>query len=69
MSACTPYIETHRDRFLSELFDLLRIPSVSADPAFAGDVHRCAQMVADQLAQAGAEQVEIIPTEGYPVVY
>ena len=36
MSACQPYIESNRDRFLEELFELLRIPSVSADPAFAG---------------------------------
>lgn len=48
---------------------MLRVPSISADPAFASDVERCAQMVANQLTAAGAKQVEIIPTEGYPVVY
>ncbi len=69
MSACQPYIESNRDRFLEELFELLRIPSVSADPAFAGDVHKCAELVARQLEAAGGENVEIIPTEGYPVVY
>ena len=69
MSACNSYIHAHRDRFLAELFDLLRIPSVSADPAYAGDVQRCAEAVAAQLTKAGAEHVEIIPTGGYPVVY
>ena len=69
MSACQPYIESNRDRFLEELFELLRIPSVSADPAFAGDVQKCAELVAKQLEAAGGENVEIITTEGYPVVY
>ena len=48
---------------------MLRIPSVSADPAFAGDVTKCAESVAEHLRAAGAEGVEIIPTGGYPVVY
>lgn len=63
------FIQENRDRFLQELFDLLRIPSVSADPAFAGDVRRCAESVADALRQAGASGVELIDTEGFPVVY
>jgi acetylornithine deacetylase/succinyl-diaminopimelate desuccinylase-like protein len=63
------YIQQNRDRFLNELFDLLRIPSVSADPAFAGDVRKCAEAVAESLRQAGATGVELIETEGYPVVY
>ena len=69
MSACQPYIESNRERFLEELFELLRIPSVSADPAFAGDVQKCAELVAKQLEAAGGENVEIISTEGYPVVF
>ena len=69
MSPCSTYIQENRDRFLNELFDLLRIPSVSADPAFAGDVTKCAESVAEHLRAAGAEGVEIIPTGGYPVVY
>lgn len=69
MSACKPYIDSNRDRFLEELFELLRVPSISADPAYAGDTQRCADMVAAQLRAAGAENVEIIPTPGYPVVY
>ena len=63
------YIQQNRDRFLNELFDLLRIPSVSADPAYGGDVRKCAEAVAESLRQAGATGVELIETEGYPVVY
>ena len=63
------FIQQNRDRFLDELFDLLRIPSVSADPAYAGDVRKCAEAVADSLRKAGAAGVELIETGGYPVVY
>src|SRR5688572_21827610 len=63
------YIEQNRDRFLNELFDLLRIPSISADSAFAGDVRRCAEAVAEHLKKAGAENVSIEPTAGHPIVY
>ena len=69
MSDCNAYIDANRDRFLEELLALLRIPSVSADPAFAPDVLRCAENVAANLKAAGAENVEIIETDGYPVVY
>ena len=63
------YLAQNKDRFLDELFDLLRIPSISADPAYAGDVMRCAESVADHLRKAGADNVEVMPTPGYPVVY
>lgn len=63
------HLATHRERFVSELFELLRIPSISADPAYAGDMQRCAEAVADHLRKAGATGVELIPTAGYPVVY
>lgn len=63
------YIEQNRDRFLSELFDLLRIPSISADPTHAGDVRRCAEAVADHLRKAGADNVVLEETAGYPIVY
>ena len=69
MSDCNAYIDANRDRFLEELLTLLRIPSVSADPAFTQDVLRCAENVASNLKAAGAEHVEIIETEGYHVVY
>jgi acetylornithine deacetylase/succinyl-diaminopimelate desuccinylase-like protein len=69
MQAVQDYIQTHKERFLEELFELLRIPSVSADPAYKGDVHRAAGFVADQLRKAGAEEAEVCPTGGHPIVY
>ena len=63
------YIEQNKDRFLDELMDMLRIPSVSADPAFAEDVQLTAEFVAERLKEAGADNVEICPTEGNPIVY
>ena len=59
------YIQENKDRFLEELMDLLRIPSISADPAYSQDVHACAESVKDHLVKAGADQVEICPTVGY----
>ncbi len=69
MSAIDAYIETHKDRFLSELLDLLRIPSVSADPKYKGDVARCAEAVKQRLIEAGADKVEVCQTAGHPIVY
>lgn len=63
------YIEQNQDRFLNELFDLLRIPSISADSKFAADVRRCAESVAEHLRRAGADQVAIEETAGHPIVY
>ncbi len=63
------YLETHKERFLKELTDLLKIPSVSADPAYAKSVHATADAVATALTAAGADHVEICQTAGYPVVY
>lgn len=63
------YIEQNHDRFLVELFDLLRIPSISADSKFAPDVRRCAESVAEHLRRAGADQVIMEETAGHPIVY
>ena len=63
------YMNEHRERMLGELLELLRIPSISADPAYAKDTHRCAEVVAEHLRNAGADNVEVVPTKGYPVVY
>jgi acetylornithine deacetylase/succinyl-diaminopimelate desuccinylase-like protein len=68
-AATSAYVEENRQRFLDELFDLLRIPSVSADPAYSKDVHRTAEFVRAQLEAAGAENTEICETEGFPIVY
>jgi acetylornithine deacetylase/succinyl-diaminopimelate desuccinylase-like protein len=63
------YLEKNKDRFLQELFDLLRIPSVSADPKFKQDVVAAAQFVKEAMEKAGADTVEICETAGYPIVY
>lgn len=63
------YIEANKDRFLDELFALLRFPSVSADPKYKNDVLKTASYVAEKLHEAGAEKVEVCQTAGYPVVY
>jgi acetylornithine deacetylase/succinyl-diaminopimelate desuccinylase-like protein len=69
MEKLQSYLETNKQRFLDELFDLLRIPSVSADPKFSADVLRTAEFVKDKLIAAGAENVVLEQTKGYPVVY
>lgn len=63
------YLENNKERFLNELLDWLRIPSVSADSKYKGDVVRAAEFVADRMRQAGAENVEVCPTNGHPIVY
>lgn len=63
------YIQQNRERFLSELFDLLRIPSVSADRQFKDDVRRAAEFVREKLLAAGADFAELCETAGYPIVY
>ena len=61
--------EEEKKNAREELFELLKIPSVSADPDYSEAVHQAAKWVANSLDKAGAEQVEIIPTAGYPIVY
>lgn len=69
MSTQKEYIEQNKQRFLDELFSLLRIPSVSADPKYKDDVIRTAEAVKTSLIAAGADNVELCETGGYPVVY
>lgn len=63
------YIESNSNRFLDELLDLLRIPSVSADPAYKEEVFTAAEFVKSSLEAAGVDQAEICSTDGYPIVY
>lgn len=63
------YINSNKDRFLNELLDFLRIPSISADSAYSADVMKTAEFVKDKLMAAGADNVEVCPTAGYPIVY
>ncbi|WP_040280341.1 dipeptidase [Psychroserpens damuponensis] len=69
MQQIQSYIEAHKDRFLSELIDLLKIPSVSADPAFKDNVFKTSEVIKDSLLEAGCDHVEICETEGFPIVY
>ncbi len=63
------YIAENKDRFLNEIIELLKIPSVSADPAYSQDVLNTAEMVKTRLVGAGCDIVEIHETAGYPIVY
>jgi len=63
------YIKDHKDRFLNELIELLKIPSVSADPAFKDSVFKTADVIKDSLLKAGCDHVEICETDGFPIVY
>ncbi len=69
MKSAKPYIQEHKDRFLNELIDLLKIPSISADSNFKKDVIQTAEVVKDRLIKAGCDKVEICETPGYPIVY
>ena len=63
------YIDNNKDRFVSELFDLLRIPSISAESEHKPDMQRCAEWLAAALVEAGADRADVMPTAGNPVVY
>ena len=63
------YLKENKDRFLEELLELLRIPSVSTDPKFKKDVWEAAKFLKTKLAEAGADRVHSYATEGYPIVY
>ncbi len=63
------YIQSNQQRFLDELFDLLRIPSVSADSRNKADVRKAAEFIVQKLKEAGADPVELCETKGHPIVY
>ena len=67
--ATDSYIQANEQRFLDELKDLLRIPSISTAPEHKADTHRAAESVAAHLRAAGLENVEVIETERHPLVY
>ncbi|MGM9758691.1 MAG: M20/M25/M40 family metallo-hydrolase, partial [Parabacteroides sp.] len=69
MKTVKSYIETHQDRFLEELFSLIRIPSVSAKSENKPDMWSCARRWAELLVASGADRAEVMPTAGNPVVY
>ena len=69
MQAWKDYQDSHKDRFLNEMLDLLRIPSVSARSEHKDDMKKCAEAVKARLLEAGAATATIYETEGHPVVY
>lgn len=69
MGNVNSYIASNKDRFLEELLELLRIPSVSADSKFQQDVRKAADFIQAKLVAAGADRAEICETQGHPIVY
>jgi acetylornithine deacetylase/succinyl-diaminopimelate desuccinylase-like protein len=69
MEALTRYIELNKDRFLEELLELLRIPSISADSKYKGDCIKSAEFLKDKLLAAGADKAELFETKGNPILY
>jgi acetylornithine deacetylase/succinyl-diaminopimelate desuccinylase-like protein len=68
-SPSTLYAQHHRERFVHELIEFLKIPSISTLPQYAIDVQRAATFVSDQMLGAGLKHVRVIPTGGHPLVY
>jgi acetylornithine deacetylase/succinyl-diaminopimelate desuccinylase-like protein len=69
MNPIKNHIESNKDRFIDELFGLIRIPSISSQSEHKEDMVKTAQYIVDQLLKAGADKAEIMPTTGHPVVY
>lgn len=69
MEKTLKYIDDNKPRFVEELISILKIASVSADPAFKGEVLKCADEIAKFLKDAGGENVEVCQTKGNPIVY
>jgi acetylornithine deacetylase/succinyl-diaminopimelate desuccinylase-like protein len=69
METVQKYIQDNKQRFLDELLEFLRIPSISADNKYKEDVLRAATWLSNELKRIGMDGVEIIPTEGHPVVF
>lgn len=68
MKKTQQYISENKQRYLDELFDLLRIPSISADSDYNAHTAKTADFVAESLRKAGADKVKINPTKGHPIV-
>jgi acetylornithine deacetylase/succinyl-diaminopimelate desuccinylase-like protein len=69
MESIKNYIEANRERFLEELFGLIRIPSVSANESSKADMVRAAEYIRDLMAANGADRAEVYATPGNPIVY
>ncbi len=69
MEKVQQYIEANKERFLEELFDMIRIPSISSESEHKGDMLKAAEYWKESILKAGADKAEVMPTEGNPVVY
>ncbi|HNS43415.1 MAG TPA: dipeptidase [Taishania sp.] len=69
MNQTQQYIQVNKERFLTELLDLLKIPSISADKAYSQDVKKTAELIAEKFTTIGLDKVEVCPTAGNPIVY
>jgi len=69
MNHLEQYLQQHKERFLDELLDLLKIPSISADPKYTDDMLKTAEFIKNKLLDAGVDKAEVCPTEGFPIVY
>lgn len=69
MESTQNFITTNKQKFIDELLELLRIPSISADSKYSKDVARAADFIKKKLEEAGAEKAEICQTKGHPIVY
>jgi acetylornithine deacetylase/succinyl-diaminopimelate desuccinylase-like protein len=67
--AARAYARANGERFQQELFEMLRIPGIAGDPAYAGEVRRMAEWLAAHLREVGLEEARVLPTAGHPVVY
>ena len=63
------YIQENQDKYIKQLIEFLKIPSISADPSYTADVKKAAVWVGDALKKAGCNNIEIIATPGHPIVY
>ena len=69
MNNTQAFINENKERFLDELMELLRVPSISADSSFSEDVQKCADMLSENLKKIGLSNVKVFPTAGHPIVY
>ena len=69
MEKVKSYIDTNKERFLEELFGLIRIPSISSQSENKNDILRAANYWCESILKAGADKAEVMPSDGNPVVY
>jgi len=63
------YIDSNKERFLEELFELIRIPSISADSQYKDDVRKAAEYLKNKILDAGADKADVYETAGHPIVF